>query len=43
MEVPQGTDGDEVDNRHYNKRSNEAYEYEREVLIAVKGQTWVER
>lgn len=36
MEVPPGADGDEVDNRHYKKRGNEAYEYERDVLIGVK-------
>lgn len=36
MEVPPGADGDEVDNRHYNKRRDEAYEDERDVLINVK-------
>lgn len=36
MEVPPGADGDEVDDRHYKKRRNEAYEYERHVLIPVK-------
>jgi hypothetical protein len=36
VEVPPGADGDEVDDRHYKKRSDEAYQVEREVLIDVK-------
>jgi len=35
VKVPQRTDGDEVDNWHYNKRGNEAYEVERDILVAV--------